>query len=161
MKTGYFTAGWLRRLALCAAVVVLASNAAEAQTLRLTLSRTTIPFASADPDTTPLIDAPAVTVSYRVRGNAPSAAWQLTLLAEGNFTSGSATIPASAVTWTATPAPPFQAGTMNATVAQRLAGGTGNVDPTRTALVTFRLANSWSFDVGTYSTVFTFTLIAP
>lgn len=160
MKTWRASSLWLLRLALCAAMIACVSRDGRAQTLSLTLSRTTIPFASADPDTTPLINAPAVTVTYRVRGNT-FGNWQLTLLAAGNFTSGSATIPASAVTWTATPAPPFQAGTMNATVAQRLAGGSGNIDPARTGQVTFQLTNSWSYNVGTYSTTFTFTLTAP
>lgn len=143
--------------ALCA---VLSAVPAHAQILNLSLSRTTIPFASADPDTTPSIQAPVVSVTYRVRFNGGNN-WQLTLLASGNLDSGSASIPVSNVTWTATPAPPFQAGTMNATVAQRLAGGTGNINPARTGQVTFWLANSWSYDVGTYSAIFTFTLVAP
>ncbi len=138
---------------------VMAPAGADAQTLSLSLSRTTIPFASADPDTTPSVAAPVVTVTYRVRNNFGD--WQLTLLAAGNLSSGSATIPVSAVTWTATPVPPFQSGTMSATVAQRLAGGSGNINPARTGQVTFQLANSWDYNVGTYSTVFTFTLTAP
>lgn len=159
MMTVATSTRWQVRLALCAAVLLLASHAAEAQTLSMSLSRTTIPFASADPDTTPLIDAPAVTVTYRVRNNS-FGNWQITLLAAGNLSSGVSTIPVSAVSWTATPAP-FQAGTMNAVVAQRLAAGSGNINPSQTASVVFRLANSWSYDVGDYSTVFTFTLIAP
>lgn len=146
-------------LALATVGALMAPSAASAQTLSLSLSRTTIPFASADPDTTPSVIAPLVTVTYRVRNNFGN--WQLTLLAAGNLSSGSATIPVSAVTWTATPVPPFQSGTMSSTVAQRLAGGSGNINPAQTGQVTFQLANSWDYNVGTYSTVFTFTLTAP
>jgi len=138
---------------------VLWAQPVHAQALSLSLSRTTIPFASADPDTTPSIAAPVVTVTYRVRFNGGNN-WQLTLLASGDLSSGSATIAVSNVTWTATPAP-FQAGTMNRAVAQRLAGGTGDINPARTGQVTFFLANSWSYDVGTYTASFIFTLTAP
>jgi hypothetical protein len=136
------------------------TSAVSAQTLTLSLSRTTIPFAAADPDTTPSVAAPVVTVTYRVRGNT-FGSWQVTILASGDLSSGLATIPASRVTWTATPSPPFQGGTMSTTTAQQLAGGSGNVDPSRTGQLTFFLQNSWDYDVGTYSTVFTFTLTAP
>lgn len=147
-------------LACLLAGLVCAAVPASAQTLTLSLSRTTLPFASADPDTTPSIAAPPVTVTYRVRNNSYGD-WQITLLASGDFSSGLATIPVSNVTWTATPAPPFQSGTMSAVVAQRLASGSGNINPARTAQLTFFLANSWSYDIGSYSTVFDFTLIAP
>lgn len=153
-----------RSLVVAGAWVVLGllalADVASAQTLTLTLSRTTIPFASADPDTTPSIAAPVVGVTYRIRGNA-GGAWQITLLASGDLSSGLATIPVSNVTWAATPAPPFLSGTMSATLAQPVAGGFGNVNPARTAQVTFFLANSWSYDVGTYSATFVFTLTAP
>jgi hypothetical protein len=147
-------------LAFALGAVLLCGRSVQAQALTLSLSRTTIPFASADPDTTPSIAAPVVTVTYRVRFNGGNN-WQLTLLASGDLNSGSATIAVSNVTWTATPTPPFQAGTMNATLAQRLAGGTGDVNPARTGQVAFFLANSWSYDVGTYTTSFIFTLTAP
>ncbi len=144
-----------------AVACVLADGApASAQTLTLSLSRNTIPFASADPDTTAQVQAPPVTVTYRVRGNW-FGNWQLTLQSSGNLTSGPQSIPISTITWTATPAPPFQAGTMSAALAQRLAAGSGNVDPARTGQVLFFFANSWDYNVGNYSTTFTFTLIAP
>ncbi len=133
---------------------------AGAQTLSLTLSSASIPFASADPDTTPLVAAPVFTVSYRVRGNADGN-WAITVLASGDLSSGFSTIPISAITWTATPAPPFQGGTMSATLAQTLASGTGNVNPEDDGFVVFYLANSWSHDTGTYTSTFTFTLSAP
>lgn len=133
---------------------------APAQTLNLSLSSTSIPFASADPDTTPFIDAPVLIVDYRVRGNWGSN-WAMTVIASGDLSSGAATIPISAITWTATPAPPFSNGTMSATIAQTLASGSNNVNPADDGFVVFRLANSWSYDTGTYTATFTFTLTAP
>lgn len=150
------------RVIVCAAVGLCGLAApASAQRVDLSLSTSTISFPSADPDTTPSVAAPAVQVTYRVRQNAENADWQITLLASGDLSSGLATIPVSNVTWTATPAPPFQSGTMSAVVAQPLASGFGNVNPAQNAQVSFFLANSWSYGAGTYSTVFTFTLTAP
>jgi hypothetical protein len=159
VRTTCARAGWLIPL-VTITWIAGAAGTAGAQTLALSLSRTTIPFASANPDDTPFVAAPVVTVTYRVRGNL-FGNWQITLLSSGNLSGTGGTIPVSTVTWTATPAPPFQAGTMSATVAQRLAGGSGNVDPSRTGQVFFLFANSWDYNVGTYSATFTFTLTAP
>jgi hypothetical protein len=159
VRTTFARAAWLIPLFTIAWIAGAAATAG-AQTLTLSLSRTTIPFASADPDNTAFVAAPVVTVTYRVRNNWLGN-WQITLLSSGNLSGTAGTIPVSAVTWTATPAPPFQAGTMSTTVAQRLASGSGNVDPSRQGQVWFLFANSWDYNVGTYSATFTFTLIAP
>jgi len=142
------------------ALSLMLAPAATAQTLTLTIAPSTITFISADPDTTPSIAAPSITVSYRVRNNA-SGSWQISLLASGDLTAGSATIPITNVTWTASPTPPFQAGTLSRTLALALASGTGNVQNTTTGTVVFRLANSWTYNVGNYSTSVVFTLTAP
>ena len=139
---------------------VLMAPAAAAQTLTLTISPSTITFAAADPDTTPSIAAPSITVNYRVRNNA-AGSWRISLLASGDLTAGSATIPIANVTWTASPTPSFQAGTLSRTLAQTLASGSGNVQSTRTGTTVFRLANSWTYNVGSYSTSVVFTLTAP
>ena len=76
-------------------------------------------------------------VTYRVRQN--NRPWTLTVLAGGDLNSGSSTVDISNVTWVATPAPPFQNGTLSKTVAQTLASGTGNVNPAATGSVTFRV----------------------
>ena len=148
--------------AVCAALgfVLLAAPAVCAQTLDRTISPSTITFANADPDTTPSIAAPSITVSYRVRQNG-GGSWRITLLAGGDLTAGSATIPITSITWTATPAPPFQSGTMSRTLAQTLASGSGNVQQSTNATVVFRLANSWTHNAGTYSASIVFTLTAP
>jgi hypothetical protein len=141
-------------------VSVLIAPSAGAQTLTLTVSPSTITFAAADPDTTPSIAASSITVSYRVRNNA-AGSWRISLLASGDLTAGSATIPITNVTWTASPTPRFQAGTLSRTLAQTLASGSGNVQNTTTGTVVFRLANSWTYNVGSYSTSVVFTLTAP
>jgi hypothetical protein len=146
--------------AVTSALSLMLVPAAGAQALRLTIAPATISFASADPDTTPSILAPAITVSYRVRFN-PTGNWRISLLASGDLTAGTATIAINNVTWTASPTPPFQAGTLSRTVAQTLASGTGNVQNTTTGTVVFRLANSWTYNVGSYSTSVVFTLTAP
>jgi hypothetical protein len=146
-------------LAACLGLGVLAAPAG-AQTLTLSLSPASITFASADPDTTPSIAAPAITVSYRVQKNA-GGNWQITLLASGDLTTGSATIPISLVTWTASPSPPFQNGTLSRAVAQTLASGTGNVNPASAGTVVFRLENRWTYNTGIYNASVAFTLIAP
>jgi len=147
-------------LAACALGLMFAPEAAAQPTLRLTIVPATITFAAADPDTTPSIAAPNVTVSYRVRNNV-TGNWLISLLASGDLTAGAATIPITNVTWTASPTPPFQAGTLSRTLAQTLASGSGNVQNTTTGTVVFRLANSWTYNVGTYSTSVVFTLTAP
>jgi hypothetical protein len=146
-------------LAALAIVLVFAPRAA-AQTLTFSVTQASISFADADPDTTPSIASANVTVNYKVTGNA-AGAWRITILSGTDLTSGGSTIPISNVTWTATPAPPFQAGTMSRTVQQTMASGTGNVSTTRTGTVVFRLANSWSYNVGTYAATFTLTMTAP
>jgi hypothetical protein len=132
-----------------------------AQTLDLALSPRVITFPSSDPDALPSVDAAPVTVTYRVRQNS-TGPWSLTVLAGGDLLSGPSRVDISNVTWVATPAPPFQNGTLSKTVAQRIASGTGNVpSPNTTGLITFRLANSWTYSTGTYTQTVLFTLSAP
>jgi hypothetical protein len=154
----------MRRAVLVCAVVatVLAAMPvpAWAQRLNLSVSPQVISFPSSDPDAVAIINAPAMTVTYRVRQNGGSP-WLMTVLAGGDLNAGTAHITISNVTWTATPAPPFQNGTLSRTVAQRIASGTGNVNPARTGSVTFRLANSWTYSTGNYTQTVLFTLSAP
>jgi hypothetical protein len=149
-----------RVLLAVVAGVLLVPAAAKAQRLTLTLNPQVITFPPADPDIDPVIIAAPVEISYRVQGN-PGGNWVLTVLANGDLTSGGATIDISNVTWIATPAPPFQNGTLSRTVEQTLASGSGNVNPTSTGSLTFRLANSWTYTAGTYTQTVVFTLSAP
>jgi hypothetical protein len=133
---------------------------ARAQVLEMSLSPRVITFPSSDPDSVPIVLAAPITVSYRVRQNS-GATWSLTALAGGDLISGPSRVDISNVTWTATPSPPFQNGTLSKTVAQRIASGTGNVANPSTGSVTFRLANSWTYNTGTYTQTVVFTLSSP
>jgi hypothetical protein len=152
--------GTARTLLRAAAVVLFVAAPAEAQTVDLSVSPAGFTFASSDPDTTPLVAAPTVFVTYRVRGNG-GGNWRLTVLANGDLIAGGATIDISNVTWVATPAPPFQNGTMSKTVEQTVASGSGNESPAKTGSVVFRLVNSWLYSVGLYTQSIVFTLSAP
>jgi hypothetical protein len=146
--------------AIAVSACVLAPDPAAAQRLELTLAPRVVAFPSSDPDAVPLVLAAPVQVTYRIRQNT-DAPWTLTVLANGNLIAGTATVDISNVSWAATPAPPFQDGTLSSTVAQTLASGIGNVNPTRTGSVTFRLVNSWDYSAGNYTQTVVFTLTAP
>jgi hypothetical protein len=153
----------VRAAAISAFVVTLLlvlPASASAQRLTLRVTPRTISFPSSDPDAVPLIAAPPARVTYRVRQNGGQP-WTLTVLAGGDLISGLATVDIANVGWVAAPAPPFQNGTLSKTVAQRLASGTGNVNPAQDGQVTFRLANSWNYTAGIYTQVVIFTLSAP
>ena len=145
---------------LAAALLVLASaGSAAAQRIDLSVTPATIVFPVADPDAAPIVASAPVQISYRVRQwDGP---WTLTVLAEGDLIAGPAKVDISNVSWVATPSPPFQNGLMSKTVAQRLASGTGSINPARQGQVTFRLANSWNYTAGLYTQTIVFTLTAP
>jgi hypothetical protein len=133
---------------------------AGAQVLEMSLSPRVITFPSSDPDVVPIVASAPITVSYRIRQNSGSP-WSMTVLAGGDLISGPSSVDISNVTWTATPAPPFQGGTLSKTVAQRIASGTGNVANPSIGSVTFRLANAWTYSTGTYTQTVLFTLSSP
>lgn len=143
-------------VALTAASPALAQNKPQ---LDLTVSPLSISFTAANPDTAPVVTAAPVVVTVRVRQNAGP--WTLTVLANGDLLSGPSSVDISNVTWTATPAPPFQGGTLSKTVAQRVASGTGTVNPAQNGSLTFRLANSWTYNAASYTQTLVFTLTAP
>ena len=152
----------MRKLIVLIAALGLTPTTAMAQKLELgiTVSPAVITFPSSDPDSVPLVSAAPMQITYRVRGNG-NAPWSLTVLAAGDLISGASRIDISNVTWVATPAPPFQTGTLSKTVAQRVASGTGNVNPDSIGSITFRLANSWTYSTGSYTQTVLFTLSAP
>jgi len=150
----------MRRLIPLLAFLFLVPSPARAQKLELSLSPAVITFPSSDPDTVPLVSAAPVQVTYRIRSNGNSP-WSLTVLAAGDLVAGASRVDISNVTWVATPAPPFQNGTLSKTVAQRVASGSGNVNPDTLGSITFRLANSWTNNTGSYTQTVLFTLSAP
>lgn len=139
-------------LTLLLAVCANAENAC-AQQLSVTVTPSSFSYPSADPDTTPVVTAPPLSLAIRVTGNRP---WTLTMQAT-DLTSGTHTIPASSVTWTATP-PLIASGTLN-TIGQTLASGNGNQNSTSS--ITYSLQNLWTYTTGTYTHTITFTISSP
>ena len=127
--------------------------------LSLTVMPTSISFTDNDPDFISSIPAnTTIQIFVKVTGN-PSGSWTLTHRATTDLRSGADAIPISAITWTASPNPPFLNGTMSALADQKAGGDSGNAN----IVGTFRysLRNSWDYNKGNYSTVTTFTLSAP
>jgi hypothetical protein len=116
-----------------------------------------VTFADADPDTTPSIAATPISVAVKGRTSGGSNV-TLTVLADQDLTSGSDFITIDNLTWTVTGSG-FAAGTMNKTTAQSVGswGNSGNHSGT----VTLAMANSWTYNVGSYTATLTYTLTAP
>ena len=148
------------RLAFAGVIACGMSAPVTAQQLDLSISPSVISIPSADPDVVPVVTSAPVSVNYRVRQNSQGS-WQLTVVANGDLESGAATIDISAVSWSATPAPPFQNGMLSKSVAQIVASGSGNQASPATGSLTFSLANSWTYDVGIYTQTLVFTLSTP
>jgi hypothetical protein len=130
-----------------------AAGTANAQQLDVTVTPNSFSYPSGDPDTTPVVAGPPLSVSLRVTGNR---GWTLTIQGT-NLAFGSQIIPATNVTWTAS-APLQSTGTLN-TSGQTLAQGSGNQNSTSS--ITFSLQNLWTYNVGTYTQTITFTLSSP
>ncbi len=131
----------------------------------LSVAPTTLTFADADPGAVPSITATegAVAVVARARV-APAASWTLALAGNAaNLTeAGGGTIPMSAINWTATPVTGTgynAGGALNGTTGVNVGTFTG--PGTRSADLTFSLANSYDYAVGSYTGGATYTLTFP
>lgn len=153
----------IRGLGMTAALTALvsaSSSPAGAQQLELSVTPMAITLPRADPDAVPVLSSSPVQVSYRIRGNG-TRPWLLTVLAGGDLISSTSSVDISNVRWIASPAPPFQNGTLHRTVEQAVASGVGNVNPAAQGTITFQLANSWSYEAGLYTQTLVFTLTSP
>ena len=146
-------------LAVVVGAVLLPAAPVSGQAFDLSISPTVVTIPSADPDVMPIVSSAPITVQYRVRQN--KGVWLLTVQAAGDLESGASTIDISAVSWIATPAPPFLNGTLSKTAAQTVATGADNQASPATGALTFRLTNSWTYDIGIYSQTLVFTLSSP
>ena len=100
-------------------------NASVNTLARLSLSATSLTFPDADPDTVPLIASTPPTITITAKGRATEGGQiTLTVQATDDLRSGVDTIPASAITWTATGAG-FVPGTLSASTPQPVATWTG------------------------------------
>lgn len=126
---------------------------------KLSLSSATLSFPDANPDMVPAIPSVGgpITITTRVRAT-PGSLVTLSVQSSDDLRFGTATIPASAVRWTAT-GNGFVDGTMNTAVAQIVATWVGS--GARAGTQAYTLANSWNYATGSYSTTFVYTLSAP
>lgn len=152
--------GWRPAVLGAAAWALLGGVAAGQARVSLTVRPTSITFPTADPDVAPVVTAPALDIRYQVRNNAGQA-WRITVLASGDLIAGGSVIDIGNISWTATPTPPFQAGTLSKTLEQTVASGFGNIQPPQNGTLVFQLNNLWSYSVGVYTQNIIFTLSAP
>jgi hypothetical protein len=82
----------------------------------------------------------------------------LTVLASDDLRSGVTTIPANAITWTAT-GTGFVGGTVNRTTAQTVGSWTGSGSFNGSQQYLFR--NLWTYSTGTYTLTLVYTLTSP
>jgi hypothetical protein len=130
----------------------------EAATITLRLTPSTIAFPDASPDVTPLIGPATVIVSVKAEGS-PGYPWVLTLVGNSDLRSGPSVIPITAISFTSTPSPPFNSGTLSRVTPLLL--GTGIAHINADLRMDFMLQNSWSYNVGAYTATATFTLSGP
>jgi hypothetical protein len=165
---------------ICRAVLVLlvvsaAARRADAQTtasaalsvqatfgtrVKVVFDRTTVQLDTQayDPGTVVSVPADPLTLSARARvtGNTRVV---LTLQADGPLRSGTDTIPANKVSWTIA-GPGFQAnGTANPNAARLIGQWRGSGDYTGTQIYSFE--DSWTYAVGSYSMLMTYTFSIP
>ena len=138
---------------------VLTINATVAARAKLTIAPSTINFPDADPDVTPTIPANenSVVVLASVRTSAAGVS-TLTCLANGDLASGSNNIAISNVSWVAS-GTGYVNGTMSKAAAQSVGSWTGS--GANVGNIDFNLANSWAYNVGSYTQTVTYTLTAP
>jgi hypothetical protein len=127
---------------------------------KLSITPTTINFADSDPTSVPLISANEnpVQVTVKIRKD-PSAAIAATLVCQGGpLVSGGNTIPSSNISWTAT-GTGLVAGTLSNSTPQTVGSWTaaGNY----IGSLNFKLANLWTYSIGSYTGSILYTLTAP
>ena len=138
-----------------ATVNVSATVAAKA---KLTIAGGPVSFPDADPTATPVISASALTIDVKARTSASGSVTLTALASDDLKTAGSDVITINNLTWTVSGAG-FVAGTMSKSSAQSVGTWTGSGSPSGSQ--TLKLANSWSYATGSYSTTVTYTLTAP
>lgn len=119
-----------------------------------------VTFPDADPDLVPVIGPVDVRVRVQAIDRGTPIPWVLTIQADGDLTSGPQTISATNVSWTATPSPPLQSGTLS-TVIPVLLGSEARGPRPFFGQLSFYFQNSWSYVPGNYSTTATVTLSTP
>ncbi len=133
-----------------------------------TVSPTATSFADQDPDSyAEVTSSPSLAVNFSVTGLTPSQSWTLDIRADTHLVSGSNTISAGNIRWTATgsgtPTPTFYNNTL--VLGSYVLAGTGpgrpSGDVTITSTFYFYLGNYWTYSTGNYSGTVTFRLTVP
>jgi hypothetical protein len=133
-------------------------NASVSGLARLSLSSGSITFPDADPDAVPFVPASPAAISITAKARATEGGEvTLTVLATDDLRSGLDTIPASAISWTAS-GPGFVPGTLSSTAAQLVASWPASGIYTGSQSFLFR--NLWTHPTGTYTVTMVFTLSA-
>jgi hypothetical protein len=126
---------------------------------KLSVSTTSLSFPDSNPDVAPQVQASSGPVTITAKGRArPGETVTLTVQASADLRSGVNTIPASAITWTAT-GPGFVPGTLSATAAQTVGAWTGS--GVRVGTQDYRFQNLWTYPTGIYSASLLYTLTSP
>lgn len=125
----------------------------------LSLSSNNLTFGSVDPATTPSVppNEGDISVTVRMRTGRLFAS-ALTVIASDDLKAGAQVIGIDNVTWTSS-SPGFFAGTMDKALDQPVGAWVG--PGSRTGLVAYRFANSYSYVTGTYTTSIIYTLTVP
>jgi hypothetical protein len=153
------TIALVQPLGAATATSAVTVSATVAATAKLSLSAATVSFANADPDTTPSIAATEGPITVTAKGKTTAASnITLTLQAADDLKSGTDTILAGNVTWTASGAG-FVAGTLNKASAVSVGSWAGS--GSRAGTLSFVMVNSWAYPTGSYSAAATYTLTAP
>ena len=136
-------------------IMTMDADADNPPAVQLTISQTSISFASANPGSTQSVPATQNPVSVTASCSVPAA---LTISAGGDLVSGASdAISISNVSWTVT-GDGFVSGTMSKQSPQAAGSWQGGDN---TGLFSFFFANSCSYAAGNYSASAAFTLTAP
>jgi hypothetical protein len=127
---------------------------------KLTITPATINFPDADPSLFPQVPAAEnpITVTVKIRKTPTAPAATLVCSTGAPLSSGTSTIAAGNIRWTAT-GTGFMAGQLSSATPQTV--GSWNSSGAHTGFLTFQLDNLWSYTTGTYSGSIQYTLTAP
>ncbi len=153
------TACWSVAAVAGAQTATATLNASLNPVARLSLSTNSLSFPDGDPDIFPVLTASPASVLITARARASyGSTITLTVQASDDLRSGVTTIPADAVTWTAS-GPGFVGGTVSRSSAQPVASWSASGVYNGSQSFAFR--NQWSYPTGTYTLTLLYTLSAP
>ena len=128
--------------------------------VKMVFDRTAVDIATTavDPSTvTPALATP-LTVTAKAR-TSPNQRVILTVQANGPFTSGVSTIPASKLSWTTTGTGFNASGTASSNAAKQVGSWRGS--GVWTGVQTYAFTDDWNYAVGVYTLTMTYTLSSP